>query len=651
MSTVKFGNSKRVLELPGEEPPSRRSRLSQSLLEAEIESLKSELEHERSLRELDHRRAQQAQQRLERQVQFATEETEELKHLMEEFRRESEARIQDLRESRAGTLADLRDCEQRLQEMSCIEDQKHDRKLAEEQKCLLQSQLQARSEEVEDLRERLQEVTKDALAKQVSRMSTIDVNEKDPFPTGHLSPAPKAVLKELNRTRLELAESERMYRQLCRKSDEWQQKAQQYVYYKEAARNATARVAKLEGELREAHKKLENLHSTNDTWGDFARELGKNLSLSLGKGGPPEIATVLRHFQRHIKQAKTAEAEKASLEDEAESYKNQITALEMQSRDTSTLLARAKRDNKELEAKIDTLHQRIRTLESQEGIWQREAGSLRDLVKIFDDMAPGVSTTNSASVKTLELALGTAHEEHKVIKNDRDILSKKLIDLEAEKKNVQNEYDQILDKFTKLRDALMEERAKASKAQDRAIHAELLAGQGAFNPNETRALHMDKNPLIDAIRERYQAEIYSLRRKLEQMTGEKIPDGILPTPEGVDPNKLHQRLKESFKEQINIFREGVYLITGYKIDMMHKSNGSSFRVRSVYAEREEDFLEFYWPKGVKDPKSLELGATDFAKMLSTTHSYQYLKKYDSCPAFVASTQLSLFEKCTIVQFG
>jgi mitotic spindle assembly checkpoint protein MAD1 len=227
----------------------------------------------------------------------------------------------------------------------------------------------------------------------------------------------------------------------------------------------------------------------------------------------------------------------------------------------------------------------------------------------------------------------------------------KLQKLQVEMEDLQKEHERVLDKFSKLRDALMEERANADKAQDRAIHAELLAGKGAFNADQSRALHMDKNPLIDAIRERYQAEIYSLRRKLEQMTGQKIPEGVLPSPEGVDPNKLHQRLKESFKEQINMFREGVYLITGYKIDMIHTHNGSSFRVRSVYAEREEDYLEFYWPKGVKEPKALDLGATDFAKVLSTTHSYQYLKKYDSCPAFVASAQLSQFEKCTIVQFG
>ena len=34
-----------------------------------------------------------------------------------------------------------------------------------------------------------------------------------------------------------------------------------------------------------------------------------------------------------------------------------------------------------------------------------------------------------------------------------------------------------------------------------------------------------------------------------------------------DSNKLNQRLKEMFKERITAFREAVYLLTGYKVDL------------------------------------------------------------------------------------
>lgn len=648
--SIVISKNKRSLELSGEEPPTRRSRLSQTLLETELASLKSELEHERSLRELDQRRAQQTQQRLERQVQFATEEAEEVKQLMEEFRSESEVRIQDLRQSRSDTVAELRDCEQRLQEMSYISCQEYDRTLANEQKGQLQAKLKARVEEVESLRVKLQEVTKGLSKLQENRKSTAS-EEKIPFSASQSSPAPKAVLKELNRVRIDFAESERKYRQLCRKSDDWQKKAQQYIHLKEACRIATTRVEKLENRLQEAHKESDSCRTTIALWKGFAKELGKTLSISGDMEGPPEVTTVLRHLKNQMKQAATAEAEKISIEGGIESLKIHVLALEKESRDTNTLLTRAMRDHKDTETRLDTAQKRIRTLESQEGIWQREACSLRELVKTLDNIATEPRSSENSVVQALEIALASAKAEHAVIKDDCEMLKERVTCLETARQDLEKEHDRVLDKFSKLRDALMDERTKADKAQDRAIHAELLAGKGAFNPDQTRTLHMDKNPLIDAIRERYQTEINSLRRKLEQTTGQKVSDSTLLSPEGVDPNKLHQRLKESFKEQINIFREGVYLITGYKIDMIHKNNTSFFRVRSLYAENEEDFLEFYWPKEMKDPRSLDLGATDFAKVLSTTHSYQYLKKYDSCPAFVASVQLSLFEKCTIVQGG
>lgn len=34
---------------------------------------------------------------------------------------------------------------------------------------------------------------------------------------------------------------------------------------------------------------------------------------------------------------------------------------------------------------------------------------------------------------------------------------------------------------------------------------------------------------------------------------------------GIDSSKMNQRLKEMFKERITSFREGIYLLTGYRV--------------------------------------------------------------------------------------
>ena len=76
----------------------------------------------------------------------------------------------------------------------------------------------------------------------------------------------------------------------------------------------------------------------------------------------------------------------------------------------------------------------------------------------------------------------------------------------------------------------------------------------------------------------------------------------------------------------------------------------TFRVRSMYAEREEDHLMLKWPKtdGAAPPTSLDLLNTEWAKALCHSPSYDYIKKFNSLPAFLASVQLAQFEKQTMM---
>jgi hypothetical protein len=72
---------------------------------------------------------------------------------------------------------------------------------------------------------------------------------------------------------------------------------------------------------------------------------------------------------------------------------------------------------------------------------------------------------------------------------------------------------------------------------------------------------------------------------------------------GVDPAKMNQRLKAIFKEKIAQFREVVYLLTGYKVDVIAADNSSAshkqtIRLRSMYAENSEDSLLFQVCKSV-----------------------------------------------------
>ena len=76
---------------------------------------------------------------------------------------------------------------------------------------------------------------------------------------------------------------------------------------------------------------------------------------------------------------------------------------------------------------------------------------------------------------------------------------------------------------------------------------------------------MGTNPLTIALKE----EINVLKKQVEVLScGDSSKKNKISISTDVDPNKLHQRLKQSFKEQISRFREGVYLMTGYKVSVI-----------------------------------------------------------------------------------
>jgi hypothetical protein len=228
----------------------------------------------------------------------------------------------------------------------------------------------------------------------------------------------------------------------------------------------------------------------------------------------------------------------------------------------------------------------------------------------------------------------------------------------TEQQNEQRqELNRVKEKYGKLREALEVQREKAQEAEAKAIRAEELSGMGSFNPEETRVLHLQQNPLSETL----QQQNIKLRKQLQealQSKGSPIGDAdvsiSLPgtgTGTEVNPDKLHQRLKQSFKEQIGLFREGVYLITGYKIDMLPvDDHRPTFRVRSMYGEREEDELMFKWPKlpAGQHPASLDLLGTEWAKVLTATDTYEYVTKFNSLPAFLSALQLKLFESQTFM---
>ena len=437
-------------------------------------------------------------------------------------------------------------------------------------------------------------------------------------------------------------------------------------------------------------------------WGIFRKELmeqglgeeevGTSIGGGSGGGGgggndenaPPEIATTVRRI-RHLQEQVTALENQVYKETkECESVKRQFQNLEGLHQEQTVQTDQMKEELMVAKEELKQSEMEILSAKAKEDVWKRERDNLRSLLETYKTIENKVAVRGSKplveesmkqqgqdskydpSTEGLQVALKSAKEENDIIKRRLEDLKSQKETIESEHESLKEENAKVVEKFGKLRDALYQEREKASNAEDRAFKAETMAGKGSFNADSTQVLHLQNNPYDEAVREKYSKEILELKTFIEEKEREiaeyrSIKSGSATatatvsstrkTKDGsLDAQKFNKRLKESFREQIGLFREGVYLITGYKIDMLSDSDRPRFKVRSVFSEREDDHLMFIWPKveeGVS-PKCLDLVNTEMAQVLSEEDSFQYMKKFNSTPAFMASVTLSLFERQTLV---
>jgi chromosome segregation ATPase len=166
----------------------------------------------------------------------------------------------------------------------------------------------------------------------------------------------------------------------------------------------------------------------------------------------------------------------------------------------------------------------------------------------------------------LQLSLSTAKEEVLLLNGQLDTVKSERHTVGQKLNTLTDEHEQVRSKFLKLRDALFKEREKAEKAEDRAAQAENLAGKGAYNQQTTRVLHMQNNPLSNAVRKKYEMEIEDLESELAEISA--LHKGSVPismaksSDPALDAEKFSKRLKDQFRNHIALFREGVHIITG-----------------------------------------------------------------------------------------
>ena len=661
MSANSRSSSKRPLEVAQQQQPlaiadaasgtNKRTRIMDLFSHHQIETLQAELEHERNMRAMDQQRFEQAKKRLEKQVELAVDQAQEAQANLQQVQVESDRMIAELRLTRNSALEELRNFQLEADDHGS---EQSDVASVWQEKCRFLEQRIATFENEEMKWKEELEMLQKQFAGDIAKLSTPSPQKPPP---SVLEEAPPAVMKELCRIRTLLAENERKERQASRKIDDLHRRNKALLQEREEARMSSRHAVHLEKELQETRAKYETLVAEGGAWKQFERQivgLLRRQGITLcHDNGPPEVSTIMRYLdQVQVELEKTKReairhmAENVQLKEKTDGAKQRVGELEA----TIEKLAGEKR---RLDVELEAARRKSTELETKASIYLKESESLRALIKTFEDMPQltdasfGETVLDSpkldTSLKTMEVRLEALQRELAASNEDRSRLVALLETATKQGQDDKLELARVHQKFEKLKEALYAERAKVEQAEARANHAEELAGRGAFNPETTRALRLEESPLTDALKE----EIKVLRRQLEA-SGER-DDGKVKSAH--DPDKLNQRLKESFREQIALFREGVCLMTGLKVDMLTVTDGRpTFRVRSIYAENEHDHLMLRYPVEVDEEiKSLDILSTDFAKELfNMPHCHAYMTKFHSLPAFLASVQLALFEKQTVM---
>ena len=185
--------------------------------------------------------------------------------------------------------------------------------------------------------------------------------------------------------------------------------------------------------------------------------------------------------------------------------------------------------------------------------------------------------------------------------------------------------------------------------EEKIILLEQRVGRGEFNSATTKVVHLTNNPLSQ-LASAHGAEALPFEKTLSHLKNilknNKIDPSVIGTviqemmkipgaPESSvlqsmaeEPSastkpskdsmmiinnlkKKNERLKQVFKDLRTKYKNAVYILTGWKIDMDMRSNTTPVVLRSIFAENESDRLEFQ----MSSTGGIQLMDTAFAKQL------------------------------------
>ncbi|KAN0023356.1 hypothetical protein ACTFIU_011526 [Dictyostelium citrinum] len=331
--------------------------------------------------------------------------------------------------------------------------------------------------------------------------------------------------------------------------------------------------------------------------------------------------------------------------------------MESRNQDYSIRIQQEKELLNEKLTKINELTEKIKRLEKLNYLLNRERDNIKNILDTYDDSNQDNNNNNNNDNSNQDNNNNESNDTKRrieIIKElERSLKEKNILIQEYEYKldcggnnsnNVNGDFSGIdykeeCKRLNKEIEKLLQENAL--------LEARL--GKGEFDPLKTKVLHFSNNP--SSILNQQQQQQESNNNNIDnnnnsiQIDKKLIEENHRLLIQINDSEKKMDRLKQIFKQKINEFREAVYALLGFKIDV---DTNNRYKLQSMYAERESDFLMFQQSPSQSNNKGkiqMELLETEFTRNLDKEIK-AYLFACKSIPSFLSQVTIELFSKQT-----
>lgn len=327
-----------------------------------------------------------------------------------------------------------------------------------------------------------------------------------------------------------------------------------------------------------------------------------------------------------------------------------LASLQVSSEEQKLELHKAQDESSTLSARISVLRE---ALSKRPGEGPASAASLvgtQSELQVRLDSATKQSEHFQAVAKTRQTALDSLNVELESLRKEHS----KLYEVEAKARQLQLTNDNLRQSNAELEREQQRLTAEVDSARREASLAQGASVAIDYDPSTTKVLHFRHGPGADIGSKQVSQESESLRVEVAALRKElhhlRLESTRAATPAGDlecrQASRQLERFKKATKKYVQDYREGMYGLLGWKVEMKGEGNSLNWHLTSRYHDEE---LVFQLRQGESSSApEFDLLSTPWGEQLQADrHAMAFLEVYRSIPGFLAHITTDLLSRQTI----